>query len=130
VTSALVSGCVGPGPAIEYLAWCEEASLPDAEDALRDPESFVLPARTDRAFAALSAVVAAVKSDPTPERWSAAWTAVASAVGAGRADLAVAVMRPLITLRPAGAMPPAGALAAVTPVLRDAGLLDRLAGHA
>lgn len=125
-TSMLVAGAVGPGAAREYLAWVEEASLPDPEEALADPESFVLPERGDRAYAALSAIVAAVRTDPTPERWASAWRAIAVGVDAGRADLAVAVMRPLIEIRPGGALPPRSALATVTPVLRDAGLLDRL----
>ncbi len=129
VVTALLAGSVGPAAALEYLAWSDDASLPDAEAALADPSSFVLPERGDRAYAALSALIAAVRSDPTPARWSAAWTAIAAGVSAGQTDLAVAVMRPLIELRPDGAMPPADALSVVTPVLREAGLLDRMAAR-
>jgi len=126
IAVSLMSGAVGPAAALEFLAWSDEAKLPDPEDALRDPASFVLPERGDRAYAALSAIVAAVRSNNTPERWSAAWSAIAAGVRAGQADLAVAVMRPLIEQRPDGAMPPADALAVVAPVMREAGLFDRL----
>lgn len=122
----LLAGAVGPGAALEFLAWSDEAQLPDPEEALRDPSSFVLPDRGDRAFAALSAVVAAVRANNTPERWSAAWSVIAASVTAGQTDLAVAAMRPLIDQRPKGAMPPAEALTVVAPVMREAGLFDRL----
>jgi len=127
----LVSGCVGPAASLEYLAWTDDAGLPDPEAVLADPQSFVLPERGDRAYAALSSIVAAVRSDNTAERWSAAWTAIAAGVRDGQADLAVAVMRPLIEHRPEGAMPPPEALAFVAPVLREAGLFEALvAPHA
>ncbi|MFN8020851.1 MAG: ATP-binding protein [Acidimicrobiales bacterium] len=128
LAAVLLAGCVGPGAALEYRAWVDEAGLIDPEEALRDPSSFRMPERGDRAYAALSSIVAAVRADATPERWVAAWHAIASAVGSGQVDLAVAVMRPLVELRPAGAIPPREALAIVAPVLREAGLLDRLAG--
>ncbi|MEN9643686.1 MAG: hypothetical protein RL238_355 [Actinomycetota bacterium] len=123
----LLSGAVGPAAAMEYLSWLDEADLPDPEEALAHPDSFELPERGDRAYAALTAIVAAVRADNTPARWTAAWTAIAAGVTKGQADLAVAVMRPLIEHRPPGAMPSPAALAVVAPVLRQAGLLDRLA---
>ena len=128
IASTLLAGCVGPGAAIEFRGWWDESGLPDPEDALRDPSSFRVPERGDRAYAALSGIVAAVRADTTPERWVAAWHAIAAAVGSGQVDLAVAVMRPLIELRPPGAIPPRDALGVVAPVLREAGLLDRLSG--
>lgn len=127
LVTALIAGAVGPAAALEFLAWQDEAALPDPEEALRNPDGFVLPERGDRAYAALSAIVAAVRADNTAERWSAAWSAIAAGVRAGQADLAVAVMRPLVEHRPQGAMPPADALSVVSPVMRAAGLFDRLA---
>ena len=122
----LLFGVVGEPAAIEYLAWLQEADLPDPEDVLRRPFDFVLPERGDRAFATLSAVVAAVRSDNTPDRWSSAWAAVAGGVQQGKADVAIAVMRPLLDLRPDGAMLDPEALKIVAPVMRDAGLFERL----
>ncbi len=62
-TSLLVRGCVGPGPGVEYLTWLAEADLPDPEAVLADPDSFALPERGDRAYAALTSVAAAVAAD-------------------------------------------------------------------
>jgi hypothetical protein len=126
LVAELVAGSVGPVAALEFRAWTDEAALPDAEEALSDPASFRLPERGDRAYAALSSIVAAVRSNNTPARWSAAWSAIAAGVREGQTDIAVAVMRPLIEHRPDGAMPPPEALQIVAPVLREAGLFDRL----
>ncbi|MFM7535846.1 MAG: AAA family ATPase, partial [Acidimicrobiales bacterium] len=95
------------------------------EQVLLDPDSLVLPERGDRAHAALSGVVAAVLSDPTPVRWTAGWRAVARATER-HADLAVVAVRQLARHRPVGAAPPLDTLAVMTPVLQMAGLLDGL----
>ena len=62
--SLLVRGAVGQGPGIELLTWLVEADLPDPEEVLADPESFVLPERGDRAFAALSSVASRGRRQP------------------------------------------------------------------
>ncbi len=49
--------------------WRDDLQLPDAEEALRDPESFRIPERGDRAYAALAAITAAVLADNTSPRW-------------------------------------------------------------
>jgi hypothetical protein len=128
VASLLVAGAVGPGVATEFLAWREDLDLPDPEAVLRDPASFRLPERGDRAYAALAAIVAAVLSDNTPARWEAAWQAIALAAAKSQPDIAVAAVRSLVAHRPDGAVPPAAVLTAMTPVLRTAGLLERLTG--
>jgi MoxR-like ATPase len=56
--AALVEGAVGDGAALEFLAWLDNLDLPDPEEVLADPDSFVLPERSDRAFAVLTAVAA------------------------------------------------------------------------
>ena len=73
VRSLLVRGAVGQGPGIELLTWLAEADLPDPEEVLADPESFVLPERGNRALAALSSVASAVAARPTLERWQQGW---------------------------------------------------------
>ena len=121
VRSLLVRGCVGPGPGVELLAWLEEADLPDPEAVLADPESFELPERGDRAYAALSSIAAAVASDPSPERWARGWQVFGRA-GGSAPDVAAAAARTLARCRPPGApIPPEVALFA--PILKDAGLL-------
>jgi hypothetical protein len=127
VTALLIAGSVGPGAAAEYLAWREDLDLPDPEAVLSDPASFRLPARGDRAYAALAAVTAAVLADNTTARWEAAWQAIAVAAGK-QPDIAIAAVRSLIEHRPDGAVPAAGALTVMAPVLRTAGLFDRLTG--
>jgi AAA domain (dynein-related subfamily) len=128
VGALLVAGAVGPAAAAEFLSWQQDLDLPDPEAVLRDPASFRLPARGDRAYAALAAVAAAVLADNTVERWEAAWHAIAAGTDAGHADIAVAIVRSLIAHRPDGAVPPARVLTKMTPVLRTAGLFERLAG--
>lgn len=126
VAAMLVAGCVGPAAATELLAWRSDLELPDAEAVLADPGSFRLPERGDRAYAALCAVVAAVVADTTAARWEAAWRAVEVGVREGMADVAVAAVRTLARHRPDGARPPADVLRALAPVLRSAGLFERL----
>ena len=124
----LVRSAVGPVAAAEFVGWQADLELPDAEVVLRDPASFRLPPRGDRAFAALTTVTAAVLADNTPERWEAAWYAIAAAVGEDKGDIAIAAIRSLVNHRPDGAVPPRDVLVAMAPVLRTAGLFDRLGG--
>jgi len=119
--SLLVRGAVGVGAGIEFLTWLIEADLPDPEAVLADPDSFKLPTRGDRAYAALSSIAAAVASDPTPERWQAGWVAFGKAADSAP-DIAAVAARTLARCRPPGApVPPQVSLFA--PLLKDAGLL-------
>jgi MoxR-like ATPase len=128
VEALAVAGAVGPGAAAEFLAWREDLRLPDPEEVLADPAAFKLPDRGDRAYAALAALTAAVIADNTAARWESAWTAIAAATADGKADLAVVAVRSLIAHRPDGAVPPADVLIKMTPVLRTAGVFERLTG--
>ncbi|MGI8758782.1 MAG: AAA family ATPase [Acidimicrobiales bacterium] len=120
-TTSLVSGAVGQGPGSELLLWRREMDLPDPEVVLADPERFIVPERGDRAYAALSAVAAAVAARPTVERWHAGWRIVAK-VGATTPDVAAVAARALAQCRPPAAVaPPEVKLFA--PLLQDAGLL-------
>lgn len=120
--SLLVCGAVGQGAGVEFLTWLVEADLPDPEAVLANPESFELPDRGDRAYAALSSIAAAVAAEPTPERWAAGWVVFGKA-GEAAPDVAAAAARTLARCRPRGApVPPE--VAAFSSLLRDAGLLD------
>ncbi|HUD36449.1 MAG TPA: MoxR family ATPase [Streptosporangiaceae bacterium] len=119
--AALVAGAVGDGAAAEFLAWITEMDLPDPEAVLADPASFTLPRRSDRAYAAVTAVAAVVAADPTPERWAAGWQVLGLAAKSAP-DVAAVAARLLVRCRPPNApMPPE--VKQFTPVLRDAGLL-------
>lgn len=121
VRSLLVRGAVGQGPGIELLTWLVEADLPDPEEVLADPESFVLPERGDRAFAALSSVASAVAANPTIERWQQGWVVFGRAADS-KLDVAAAAARPLVRCRPPGAPVPEE-VHRFTDLLHDAGLL-------
>jgi len=117
----LVAGAVGDGAGIEFLHWVSDMDLGDPEVALRDPAAFVLPERGDRAYAALSAVAAAVAANPTAERWVAGWKVLAKA-GGEAADVAAMAARVLARCRPSGATPPPE-IKIFAPLLKEAGLL-------
>lgn len=119
--AVLVTGAVGEGPGLEFLSWLEHADLPDPELVLADPGSFELPERSDRAFAALTAVAAVAVARGDVASWDAAWQVVARAAR-GAPDVATLVARTLATHRPDGAQLPAAVLE-LAPVLRAAGLL-------
>lgn len=121
VQAALISGCVGPGPGIEFLTWMSELDLPDPEVVLADPGAFEAPVRGDRAYAVLISVAAAVASDPTVERWNAAWKVIGVAAES-IPDVAALAARMLVHCRPEGASAPAEA-AVLLPLLLDAGLV-------
>lgn len=121
--ATLVAGCVGEGPALEWLSFLSDLDLPDPEALLADPASFELPKRGDLALAVLSAVAAAVVERTTGERWEAAWQIVERAA-ASHPDVAATAARSLARCRPDGAAAPESA-AALVPVLTAAGLLKR-----
>jgi hypothetical protein len=90
---ALVSGCVGPGPATQYLAFVADADLPDPEALLAKPDAFVPdPSRVDRTVVAMTAVVGAVDRDFTDARWKAAWELIAVCAADGQKDVAPAIV--------------------------------------
>jgi hypothetical protein len=95
--------------------------LPDPEAVLADPAGFLLPARGDRAYAAVAAVAAVVAANPTPQRWAAGWQVLGRAAETAP-DVAAVAARTLARCRPEAAPTPAE-LQLFAPVLRDAGLL-------
>ena len=121
VQAALVAGCVGRGPGIEFLSWLSELDLPDPELVLADPTTFEVPDRGDRAYAVLISVASAVASNPTADRWDAAWQ-VMGAASQSIPDVAALAARMLVRCRPEGAAAPPEA-AELLPLLRDAGLV-------
>lgn len=118
--AALVTGCIGDGAGLEFLAWLDELDLPDPEVVLANPNAFVVPARPDRALAALHAVTAVVIATPSPERWQAGWAVLARAAEQ-LPDVAAVSARTLARHRPPGAPVPAE-VAVFAPLLREAGL--------
>lgn len=122
VRSALVSGLVGAGAAIEFLRFADTVDLPDPEQLLAEPTSLDTEVRVDLLLAALAGVSGAVAGDCTLERWDAAWEVLAVACAAGRADVAALSAVGLLELR-RPAWPAPAAAAAFAPVLRAAELV-------
>lgn len=89
-TRALIAGCIGEGTAIKYLAYVQDADLPDPETLLSDPDSYAVdPDRLDRTIVALTAVAGAVAANPNEARWVAAWRVIGVVA---KADQAAAAM--------------------------------------
>lgn len=121
VRACLVTGAVGEGAGAEFLSWLAHDDLPDPEAVLADPSSFVLPERSDRAFAALTAVASVAVARGDGESWTAAWE-VLSAATTVAPDVATLVAQTLAAARPASTSLPVEVLG-LAPVLRAAGLL-------
>ena len=123
VQAILVGGCVGEGPALEFLSWRRNLDLPDPEDILRDPDKFKVPERGDQAFAVLTAVVTAAVGNLTSERWMAAWTVLARAAEQGAKDIAAASAKALAQARKPGLPLPQKELREFIPLLQKGGLM-------
>ncbi len=122
-----VSGLVGEGPGVEFMAWREHQDLPDPAEVLDDPQS--VPWSTmepDRVWAILTATTAHATADGTKAGWTSAWRPLAAAAEAGLADVAAANARVLLIARPAGCNPPASARAFLGSLTR-AGLVGAAA---
>lgn len=124
VTVILLSGCVGGGAASEFLTYATEMDLPDPFEVLKNPSSLKLPERGDRAFAVLTSVVSAFLSDPSQERWEAAWKVMQLAVDSDRPDVAAVAVQTLAKETKWERSPAVNkSLAAFVPLLKNAGLL-------
>ncbi|MEU2184775.1 AAA family ATPase, partial [Streptomyces thermolilacinus] len=97
--AAALTGAVGEGAGIELLSYLEHLDLPDPDRVLADPDAVSLPERGDRQLAFLIAVVSAVQSDLTRERWEAGWAVLAKAVEAGVPDVAARAATDLAAMR-------------------------------
>lgn len=84
----LLQGCVGEGVGNKFLHYVREADLPDPEELLDHPERFQPNRHADLVYAILGAVVAAVRSHLTQERYAAAWAIIERCVQAGLPDVA------------------------------------------
>jgi len=123
VAAVLVSGCVGEGPAMEFLSWRRNLDLPDPEEVLAHPDRFRVPERGDQAFAVLTAVVAAAVGNLTSARWLAAWQVLARAADQGAKDIAAAAAKALAQARKPGLPLPQKELQGFIPLLKAGGLM-------
>lgn len=91
----LIAGCVGDGPALEFVNWRDSLDLPDPEALIRDPKLFIVPDRGDKTYTILASVASAVVNDMTKPRFLAGWEIFKIAADAGKKDLAAAAVRTL-----------------------------------
>lgn len=118
----LVAGCVGEGPAMEFVTWAEELDLPDPETLIADPDSFKMPNRGDRAFAVLASVASAILHNNSPKRWQNGWKIMAKAHDAGQPDIAASAATMLAHNRPPKAAPTAD-VAKFSKIMEKAGII-------
>lgn len=120
----LVTGCIGQAAASEVLAYIADLDLPDPEALLADPASFVAPTRGDRVYAIGASVLMAVKNNNTGDRWKAAGKVVAAIANANHSDVAVAIGKRWMAIRPSNdVMPDAESLRPLTPILKAAKII-------
>jgi len=120
----LVTGSVGQAAAAEFMAYIADLDLPDPEVLLADPSKFEAPTRGDRVYAIGASVLAAVKANNTAERWKAAGRVVAAIAEAQHSDVAVAIGKRWMGIRPSeNVMPDTASLKALTPILKEAKII-------
>ena len=67
--SKLVRGCVGDGPAMEFLAWVDKQKLPTPEAILANPTAWQVPRRFDLARAMIAGCIGVAKREKDAELW-------------------------------------------------------------
>ena len=111
---ALVAGCIGEGPTLEFLNFVKEVDLGDPEEFLKAPSKFKLPNRSDRTFAMLSSIIALALSKSEGSKlqekmngeefmkwkWMQAWKVIGECCKQGGTDLAAVVA--FLLARPEG----------------------------
>jgi hypothetical protein len=130
----LVAGCVGEGPAMEFMAYIKDSDLPDPKDLLDNPADFKIPRRADQTFAILGSCVSLARRRGTVEAFRAMEEIVVRAAEGGARDAGGAAVAALMGPSGAGAaviLPPKGWMLgtkmALTykPVLEAAGMMGR-----
>lgn len=120
----LLNGCVGEASTGEFLVYVEELDLPDPEEVLAHPDKWEVPTRGDRVYAVGASILAAVKQNLTDKRWVAVGPVLARMAEQQHSDVAVAVGRRWMSIRPASApAPSADVLNALADVFKAAKII-------
>lgn len=99
----LAVSLIGEGTGLEFVTYLRDVDLPDPEDLIADPDSFVLPGRADQVHAVLEAVVGAVSMRNTKKRWEAGYRVLIAASQQGAPDIAGAAVHTMAAIVPEGA---------------------------
>lgn len=128
VTQEAVAAVVGDGAAVSFIEWSKNLDLPNPEDLLAHPKRWSPPPhRGDIAFAALSAMVQAVRANTTKNRWISACQVLAH-VGTtgGQPDAIIPFARILGSsdLRQQASWNYPTDFAPLVPILKESGYFD------
>lgn len=97
VSRLLVHGAIGAATGHEFLTWMSSLDLPDPEWLLASGGATAFVGlRADRVHVTLQSVLAAVSTNRTPERWTAAMAVCVAAATEAGVDPAVPVVRSLL----------------------------------
>jgi hypothetical protein len=118
-----VLGCVGPGPAAEYITYRENIDLPNPEELIKNPKDFVIPIRMDKVYVIGASIMAVLRNNMTEERWASVGIIIERIASSGHPDLAVTFARDWLRERPKGATPDRGLLKSLIPLLTEAKLI-------
>jgi hypothetical protein len=118
-----VLGCVGAGPAAEYITYRENIDLPNPEEIIASPKNFVIPNRMDKVYVVGASLMAVLRNNMTLERWEAVGVVLERIASGGHPDLAVTFARDWLRERPKGATPDPKLLKALIPLLTEAKMI-------
>lgn len=119
----LLVGSIGQGAAVEFLAYINDLDLPTPQDVIANPDTFAVPTRGDRVYAVAYGALSYVKDNMSDDTWNAMGTVLKRVAEANHADIAVAVATPWMKCKPDTARPDAETLRALSPILKEAGLI-------
>jgi hypothetical protein len=68
----LVNAAVGREAGTAFWGYQDQLDLPDPNDLISNPSSYMQPDRLDKVHLVSNMLVAAVRKEPTPERWAGA----------------------------------------------------------
>lgn len=118
-----VSGCVGVGPAAEYITYRDNVDLPDPDAIIKNPKDFPLPSRMDKVYVVGAALMAALRNNMTLDRWNSVGIVLERIATSGNPDLAVTFARDWLRERPQGASPDKALLKSLIPLLSEAKMI-------
>lgn len=118
-----VLGCVGVGPAAEYITYRENIDLPNPEEIMKAPRDFVLPTRMDKIYVIGASLMAVLRNNQTQARWDAVGVVLERIASSGNPDLAVTFARDWMRERPEGAIPDKVLLRSLIPLLVEAKMI-------
>jgi hypothetical protein len=118
-----VVGCIGVGPAAEYITYRDNVDLPNPEAIIRAPKDFALPTRMDKVYVIGASLMAVLRNNMTLDRWNAVGIVLERIASSGNPDLAVTFARDWLRERPEGAMPDKALLKSLIPLLSEAKMI-------